>query len=283
MATLSETSPVSVPALAAAKGREKIAMLTAYDAPSARLLDEAGVDVLLVGDSVEMTVYGESSTLSATMDSMIRHSRAVSRAAKRALVVGDMPFLLRSGGHGGGRAQRRAVSLGGRLRRREGRRRPPHPAGRLGDSRRGHPRHGAHRPHAEAPSASSADTRSRGATRGRRTRFWRTRRRSPKRAASRWSSSACRKRSRPRSRARDPHPHARHRRGRRLRRAGAGVPRRDGLEPGLQAEVRAAVRRHCIRHRSGRARLHARREGRRIPERRRVVLREKPPALRRVY
>lgn len=93
MATLSETSPVSVPALAAAKGREKIAMLTVYDAPSARLLDEAGVDALLVGDSVEMTVYGESSTLSATMDSMIRHSRAVSRAAKRALVVGDMPFL----------------------------------------------------------------------------------------------------------------------------------------------------------------------------------------------
>ncbi|MGH9366926.1 MAG: 3-methyl-2-oxobutanoate hydroxymethyltransferase [Thermoanaerobaculia bacterium] len=93
MATLSETSPVSVPSLAAAKGRERIAMMTAYDAPSARLLDAAGIDVLLVGDSVEMTVYGEDSTLSATMDSMVRHSRAVSRAANRALVVGDMPFL----------------------------------------------------------------------------------------------------------------------------------------------------------------------------------------------
>jgi 3-methyl-2-oxobutanoate hydroxymethyltransferase len=68
-------------------------MLTAYDAPSAALLDSAGVDVLLVGDSVEMAVYGEPNTLSATMDSMIRHSRAVSRAVKRALVVGDMPFL----------------------------------------------------------------------------------------------------------------------------------------------------------------------------------------------
>lgn len=93
MASLSETSPVSVPALLAAKGRERIAMMTAYDAPTARLLDAAGIDVLLVGDSVEMAVYGEESTLSATMDSMVRHARAVSRASKRALVVGDMPFL----------------------------------------------------------------------------------------------------------------------------------------------------------------------------------------------
>jgi 3-methyl-2-oxobutanoate hydroxymethyltransferase len=68
-------------------------MLTAYDAPSAALLDSAGVDVLLVGDSVEMAVYGEPNTLSATMDSMVRHARAVSRSVKRALVVGDMPFL----------------------------------------------------------------------------------------------------------------------------------------------------------------------------------------------
>src|SRR5512132_2492824 len=93
MPTLSETSPVTIPVLVAAKGAERIAMLTAYDAPSAALLDSAGVDVLLVGDSVEMTVYGEPNTLSATMDSMIRHSRAVSRSAKRAVVVGDMPFL----------------------------------------------------------------------------------------------------------------------------------------------------------------------------------------------
>jgi 3-methyl-2-oxobutanoate hydroxymethyltransferase len=93
MASLSETSPVTIPALLSAKAVERIAMLTAYDAPSAALLDSAGVDVLLVGDSVEMTVYGEPNTLTATMDSMVRHSRAVSRAAKRALVVGDMPFL----------------------------------------------------------------------------------------------------------------------------------------------------------------------------------------------
>ena len=93
MPSLSETSPLTIPALVAAKGGEKIAMLTAYDAPSAALLDAAGVDVLLVGDSVEMAVYGETNTLSATMDSMIRHSRAVSGAVKRAVVVGDMPFL----------------------------------------------------------------------------------------------------------------------------------------------------------------------------------------------
>jgi 3-methyl-2-oxobutanoate hydroxymethyltransferase len=93
MASLSETSPVSVPVLVSAKGREKIAMMTAYDAPSAALLDSAGIDVLLVGDSVEMTVYGRPNTLAATMDSMVRHTRAVSDAVRRALVVGDMPFL----------------------------------------------------------------------------------------------------------------------------------------------------------------------------------------------
>ena len=93
MPKLSQTSPVTVPALISAKGNEKIAMLTAYDAPSAALLDEAGVDVLLVGDSVEMAVYGQPNTLSATMASMLRHARAVSAAARRALVVGDMPFL----------------------------------------------------------------------------------------------------------------------------------------------------------------------------------------------
>jgi 3-methyl-2-oxobutanoate hydroxymethyltransferase len=93
MSVLPETEPLSIPQIVAAKGREKIAMMTAYDFPTAALLDAAGVDVLLVGDSVEMTTYGEPNTLSATMDSMIRHSRAVARAARRALVVGDMPFL----------------------------------------------------------------------------------------------------------------------------------------------------------------------------------------------
>jgi 3-methyl-2-oxobutanoate hydroxymethyltransferase len=93
MNALPADEPVSVPRILAAKGRERIAMMTAYDAPTAALLDAAGVDVLLVGDSLEMAVYGEPNTLTATMDAMIRHTRAVSRSAKRALVVGDMPFL----------------------------------------------------------------------------------------------------------------------------------------------------------------------------------------------
>ena len=93
MASLAETSPVTVPDILAAKGRDRIAMLTAYDAPSAALLDAAGMDVLLAGDSVEMTVYGRANTLSATMDTMVRHAAAVAGSARRALVVGDMPFL----------------------------------------------------------------------------------------------------------------------------------------------------------------------------------------------
>ena len=90
---LPDRDPLSIPQIVAAKGRERIAMMTAYDAPTAALLDAAGVDVLLVGDSVEMAIYGEPNTLTATMDSMIRHTRAVARATRRAVVVGDMPFL----------------------------------------------------------------------------------------------------------------------------------------------------------------------------------------------
>jgi 3-methyl-2-oxobutanoate hydroxymethyltransferase len=93
MAVLPEDEPLSIPLLLAAKGQERIAMMTAYDAPSAALLDAAGIDVLLVGDSAEMTVYGEPNTLTATMDAMVRHTRAVARATRRAVVVGDMPFL----------------------------------------------------------------------------------------------------------------------------------------------------------------------------------------------
>ena len=90
---MSERTTVSIPDLIAQKGKEKIAVLTAYDAPSARILDAAGIDVLLVGDSVAMAVYGEPSTLTASLDALIRHTKAVSGAARRALVVGDMPFL----------------------------------------------------------------------------------------------------------------------------------------------------------------------------------------------
>lgn len=72
---------------------QKICMVTAYDATFARLFDEAGADVLLVGDSVGMVVQGHDSTLPVTMDQMVYHSRAVVRGTKRAHVVGDMPFM----------------------------------------------------------------------------------------------------------------------------------------------------------------------------------------------
>jgi 3-methyl-2-oxobutanoate hydroxymethyltransferase len=72
---------------------EKIAMLTAYDANMARLLDRAGVDALLVGDSVGMVMLGYETTVPVTLDAMIHHTAAVSRGAARALVVADMPFL----------------------------------------------------------------------------------------------------------------------------------------------------------------------------------------------
>jgi len=72
---------------------ERIVMITAYDAPGARLADAAGVDSILVGDSLGMTVLGLDSTLPVTMDDMVRATTAVSRGASRALVVADLPFL----------------------------------------------------------------------------------------------------------------------------------------------------------------------------------------------
>jgi 3-methyl-2-oxobutanoate hydroxymethyltransferase len=85
---------VRAPGLKEMKQRgEKIAMLTAYDALMARLLERAGIDVLLVGDSVGMVLLGYDTTLPVTLEAMIHHTRAVSRGAERALVVADMPFL----------------------------------------------------------------------------------------------------------------------------------------------------------------------------------------------
>jgi 3-methyl-2-oxobutanoate hydroxymethyltransferase len=73
--------------------KEKITMLTAYDYPTAAAVDEAGIDIILVGDSLGMVVLGYDSTLPVTMEDMIRHTKAVTRAAKRAMVIGDMPFM----------------------------------------------------------------------------------------------------------------------------------------------------------------------------------------------
>lgn len=71
---------------------ERITSLTAYDYPTARIMDEAGIDLILIGDSLANTVLGYEHTLPVTLDEMIHHSRAVRRAVKRALLVGDMPF-----------------------------------------------------------------------------------------------------------------------------------------------------------------------------------------------
>lgn len=72
---------------------KKISMLTAYDYSTAKLLDEAGVDTLLVGDSLGMVMLGYENTLQVTMEDMIHHTKAVSRGAKNAMIIGDMPFL----------------------------------------------------------------------------------------------------------------------------------------------------------------------------------------------
>jgi 3-methyl-2-oxobutanoate hydroxymethyltransferase len=86
-------SRVTAPAIRARKGAEPLVMVTAYDAPTARIADDAGVDVILVGDSVAMAVLGYEDTLQVTVDDMVHHVGAVARARPRALVVADLPWL----------------------------------------------------------------------------------------------------------------------------------------------------------------------------------------------
>ena len=126
-----------------------IVMITAYDYPSARLVEQAGVDAVLVGDSLGMTVLGFDSTLPVTVDDIVRHTGAVSRACERVLVVADMPFMsyqadvtegMRNAGRllaeGGAHAVKLEGATVGSL---------------VADSlahRGGHPGHGPRRPHA---------------------------------------------------------------------------------------------------------------------------------------
>jgi 3-methyl-2-oxobutanoate hydroxymethyltransferase len=84
---------VTVPEIIAAKGKRKLTEVTAYDHPTALWVDESGIDMILVGDSLAMVVLGHEDTLSITMDEMLHHTRAVARTAQRALVIGDLPFL----------------------------------------------------------------------------------------------------------------------------------------------------------------------------------------------
>ena len=84
---------VTVPDIIAAKGQRKLTMVTAYDYATAVWVDRSGIDMILVGDSLAMVMLGHEDTLSVGMDEMIHHTRAVTRAVKRALVIGDMPFL----------------------------------------------------------------------------------------------------------------------------------------------------------------------------------------------
>ena len=251
MASLSETSPVTVPTLIAAKGKERIAMLSLYDAPSAAAADAAGIDVFLVGDSVEMAVYGRPNTLSATMDTMVRHARAVSDATSRALVVGDMPFLsyqadpreaVRNAGRFLSEGGCGAVKLEGGTR--------SLPAveailaadipvmGHVGLTPQSYRKLGGFKVQGREAAAARADRRRcAGAGRGRLLHG---------RARVR---AGC---ARSRDHARDPDPDDRHRRRALLRRPGPRLPRRPRADPRPAAKVRPALRRARARDGGGR-------------------------------
>ncbi|MDQ7006387.1 MAG: 3-methyl-2-oxobutanoate hydroxymethyltransferase [Acidobacteriota bacterium] len=119
---------ITVPGIMASKGVRPLVMLTAYDAPSARIADEAGVDLLLVGDSLAMVVLGYEDTLRVDLEDMVRHTAAVARTRPQALVVADMPYLsyhtgpadaVRAAGRLVREGHAEAVKLEGGRRRRE--------------------------------------------------------------------------------------------------------------------------------------------------------------------
>lgn len=85
--------PLTAPAVQARKGGIPLVMLTAYDAPGARMADEGGVDLILVGDSVAMVVLGYDTTLDVTVDDIAHHTAAVARAKPKAMIIGDLPWM----------------------------------------------------------------------------------------------------------------------------------------------------------------------------------------------
>ncbi|RQD78406.1 3-methyl-2-oxobutanoate hydroxymethyltransferase [Desulfonatronospira sp. MSAO_Bac3] len=84
---------MTVPEVIKAKGQRKLTMLTAYESAMARFVDQGGIDMILVGDSLAMVVLGHEDTLSVTMDEMLHHTRAVTRVAGNSLIVADLPFM----------------------------------------------------------------------------------------------------------------------------------------------------------------------------------------------
>lgn len=143
-----DEKPLSILDVRDAKNRRKLAMVTAYDTPSARIVDRAGVDMVLVGDSLGMVMLGRKDTLSVTLDEMIHHCRAVVQGIHHALVVADMPFMTYEPGPD------TALSNAARLVRESGVRAVKLEGAFLPQIRalvgRGHTRHGAYRPDASA-------------------------------------------------------------------------------------------------------------------------------------
>ena len=90
---VSQAKPVTAPSIQAQKDGEKICCMTAYDYPTGLIVDQSGMDLVLVGDSLAMVALGHEDTLSVTMDEMLHHVKATSRGVKRALLVADMPFM----------------------------------------------------------------------------------------------------------------------------------------------------------------------------------------------
>ena len=215
-----------LPELAEMKRRgDKIAMVTAYDAPAARLADEAGVELILVGDSAAMVMLGHESTIPVTLDEMIFLTRAVTRAARRPLVIGDLPFGTYevSDEQAVASAIRMLKEGGADVVKLEGAGRMVSRVRAIAESNIGVMGHIGLTPQS---ATKLGGFRAQGRTRGRGARALRRRARARRtRAASRSCSRPCRRRS-PRAitEALDD-PDDRHRRRRRLRRAGARLAR----------------------------------------------------------